>query len=124
MGSNQFFEEAVHDLTLGVEFDLAHQLASVFHQFSNAGLVGITDVKGGLGDFFGDFVVEVFVLDHEILGGARTPDDDGLNVLKVGQPVGRGVFGGPLEEIVRSFLNESLESLSRLTALAVLAHDV
>ena len=124
MGSNQLLKEAIHDLSLGIKLNLAHELPGVLNQFTNTRLVGITNVEGGLGDFLGDFVVEIFVLDHEIFGSARSADDDGLDVLEVGQPIGRGVFGGSLEKIVSSFLDEPFKTLSGLTTLPVLAHDV
>ena len=124
VGSNQFLEEPIHDLPLGVKLNLAHELPGVLYQFTNTRLVGITDVEGGLGDFFGDFMVEIFVLDHEIFGGARSADDDGLDVLKVRQPIGGCVLCGPLEKVVSSFFDEPFKTLSGLTTLPVLAHDV
>ena len=69
-------------------------------------------------------MVEVFLLDDVVLGGAWPTDDDGLDVLQFRQPIVARVFRGPLEEIVRRFLNQALETLCGLTTLAVLAHDV
>ena len=69
-------------------------------------------------------MMEIFVFDHEIFGGAWASNNDRLNVLQMGQPVGTCVFRGPLEEVVRCFFDEPLETLSRLATLAVLAHDV
>ena len=39
MRSNQFLEEAVHDLAFGVQFDFTHQLTSIFDKFPNAGFI-------------------------------------------------------------------------------------
>ena len=69
-------------------------------------------------------MMKIFVLDNEILGCSRPPYDDGLDVLKVGQPVTAGVFSSPFEEIVSGFFDQPFKPLGGLSTLAVFPHDV
>ena len=57
-------------------------------------------------------MMEVLIAYYVVFGRPRTTDYDRLNVFEMRQPIGACMLRGPLEEIMSSFLNQSLETLS------------
>ena len=121
---DQFTKETIHDLTLSIQLNFTHQGTSIVHQFAYARFVGVTNIKMCLCNLLSNFMVEIFVSNNVIFRRTWATDNDGLNVLKIWQPIRTSMFGSSLEEIVGCFFNQAFETLSRLTTLTVFSHDV
>ena len=121
---DQFTKESVHHLPFSVQFNFTHQCTCIVDKFSNARFIGIANIEMCFCNLFGNFMMEIFVTYDVIFRCTWTTDDNGLNVLKVWQPIRTSMFSSSLEEIMSCFFDQALKTLCGLTTLAVLAHDV
>ena len=54
-----------------------------------------------LSNFFGDFMMKVFIANDIVLRSTWPSDNDGLNVFQIWKPIGTCMFSRSFEEIVR-----------------------